>query len=138
MANKLVGLWRDQHAIRRTGSLYSRGKARKLAERFVSVSAGRTFDIADNDVAGSDANVKPKPFRCLAGNRLDGLDHLKACERGALRVVFVGFRPAEMGGEAITEVFRDAAPEACDDAAADFMERVQELGQIFLIEVPGE
>ena len=70
--------------------------------------------------------------------RGQGVEHLQPRPHGALGVILVRLRIAEVHQQAITEVLRNVAVKALDHGAAGGLIGAHDLAVVFRVELPGE
>ena len=96
--------------------LQARREVRGIADDPALLRLARSDEVADDDQPGRDADPHVQR-RARRGDQLRrGLDNREPGLHGALGVVFVGLRIAEIGEHAIAHVFGDEAAVALDAA----------------------
>ena len=108
----------DDDAVGLGDALQPRGEVRRVADDAALLRLSRTEQIADDDDPGRDPDAH---MQRRAGGRLQlrrGLDDREPRPHGALGVVLVRLRIAEIGEHAVAHVFGDEAAVARDQARA--------------------
>jgi len=118
--------------------LQPRSQVRGVADDAALLRLPRSDEVADDDQAGRD----PDPHAQRRSRRGDefrrSLDDREPGLHGALGVVFVGLRIAEIGEHPVADVFGDEATVALDRRRAAAMVGADDLAHVLGIEPRGE
>ena len=124
----------DDDHVRFGDRLQARREVRRLADDAALLRLPRSDQVADDDQPGRD----PDPHVQGRAGRGDefrrGLDDGEPGLHGALGVVFVGLRIAEIGEHAVAHVFGDEAAVALDQLRAAAMIGADDLAHVLGIE----
>jgi hypothetical protein len=134
--NEAKGLRRNEDRVGFRERLQAGGEIGRLADRRLFLGSPR--EIADNGDARGDADADLQRNAWQRPQDRHGGDDGKAGAHGALGIVFVRCRIAEIDEHAIPHVLGDVAPEAGDLAGAAALKGRKDLPVLLRIEVAGE
>ena len=122
----------DHHLRRRGQAQDARGKVRHQPHGRLLVRRAFARQPAHHDGAGADAHARGQ---ALVG--AEAMDQRQARTHGALGVVLVGARPAEVGQHAVAEEVGDVAVELGHHARAGLVEGLDQLTHLLGMQVRG-
>src|SRR5262245_37960067 len=134
--NEAKGLWRDEDRVGLRERLQSGGEVGGLADRRLFLSSPR--EIADNGEARGDADADLQRNAWQRPQERHGGDDGKTGAHGALGIVFVRCRIAEIDEYRIPHVLGGVTPEAGDLARTATLKGRKELPVFLGIEIAGE
>jgi hypothetical protein len=126
----------DDHRPRPSQGLKTGGKVRRLPDQ--SVLPQRTFsaEVADHDQAGCNANADRKRFHSVRLESRNGGSDIERCPHGALGIVFMRTRIAEIGQYPVAPEIREEAVVTLHHASAGCVIGIHHSAHVLRIE-PG-
>ncbi len=131
-----VGGGRGEHAAGTRLPLHARREVRCLSEREHLTGTGATADFTHDHGPGVDPDAHREPLSCCERvlETRNGVDQLEPRAHGALGIVAMRRRPAEVGEQTVAEVLCDVAAVARDHGLGRTLIAAEHLAPVLGIE----